>query len=167
MCSKSAPFANLAVDEFVQDILKNTSDSQEQVAIEPNGRWRAQGAEPERKRSRYSSNSARVDDDDDISIVSDTRLFNGTMLIPKVEGSSHGTSSYSLNPATPNGRSTATASREPSSVPRSGGTKRTAEVIDLTLSSDEDDEPIARPPKRQNHGQGLNDGNARFQPYGY
>lgn len=150
----------------MRDILENTSDSQEQVTIEPDGEWRAQAAEPERKRSRYSSNSARLDDDDDLSIVSDSRTFNSATVVPKLENSSYATPSY-LNPGTPNGRSTATASREPSSVPKSGGTKRPAEVIDLTLSSDEDDEPIVRPPKRQNHGQGLNDVDIRFPPYGY
>lgn len=166
ICNKSAPFENLAVDEYVRDILENTSDSQEQVTIEPDGEWRAQAAEPERKRSRYSSNSARLDDDDDLSIVSDSCTFNSATVVPKLENSSYATPSY-LNPGTPNGRSTATASREPSSVPKSGGTKRPAEVIDLTLSSDEDDEPIVRPPKRQNHGQGLNDVDIRFPPYGY
>ena len=143
ICNKSVHFDLLAVDEYVRDILENTSESQDQVTIEPNGEWRKEATEREPKRPRYSTQSAKIEDDDDISIVSDPRAF----IVPKIENPYTTPSQSLFNPATPN--STATGSREPSSVPRSGGSKRPAEVIDLTLSSDED-EPPARPPKRQN-----------------
>ncbi|RYP90989.1 hypothetical protein DL770_002905 [Monosporascus sp. CRB-9-2] len=168
VCNKSAPFENLAVDEYVRDILENTSESQEQVTIEPDGHWRTQAGEPEPRRSRYSSNNAKAEDDDDISILSDSRAFNGTTSRQTLEESSPPTPNHSMfNLTTPSGAST-TASREPSSVPRSGGGKRPAEVIDLTLSSDEDDEPIARAPKRQNYGQEFDGGDSLFpSPFGY
>ena len=156
ICSKSAPFEHLAVDEYVRDILENTLESQDQVTIEPDGEWRKEAVEPEAKRPRYSTNSAKIEDDDDISILSDSRAFNSSGAVPKLENP-YATPSRSLfHPATPNSN-TATGSREPSSVPRSSGagSKRPAEVIDLTLSSDED-EPPARPAKRQNAGQGYN-----------
>lgn len=168
VCNKSAPFENLAVDEYVRDILENTSESQEQVTIEPDGQWRTQAGEPEPRRSRYSSNNARAEDDDDISILSDSRAFNGITSRQTLEDSSPPTPNHSMfNIATPSGAST-TASREPSSVPRSAGGKRPAEVIDLTLSSDEDDEPIVRAPKRQNYGQGFDGGDSLFHsPFGF
>ena len=162
ICNKSAPFDHLAVDEYVRDILQNTSESQDQVTIEPNGEWRKEATEREPKRPRYSTQSAKIEDDDDISIVSDPRTFKIDNIVPKVENP-YATPSQSLfNPATPN--STATGSREPSSVPRSSSSKRPAEVIDLTLSSDED-EPPARPPKRQNTA-GLGD-TIRFPDFPY
>ncbi|RYP07267.1 hypothetical protein DL765_009219 [Monosporascus sp. GIB2] len=168
VCNKPAPFENLAVDEYVRDILENTSESQEQVTIEPDGQWRTQAGESEPRRSRYSGNNAKAEADDDISILSDSRAFNGTTNRQFLEESSPPTPSHSMfNIATPSGAST-TASREPSSVPRSGNGKRPAEVIDLTLSSDEDDEPIVRAPKRQNYGQGFDDGDSLFpSPFGY
>ncbi|RYP62632.1 hypothetical protein DL769_007238 [Monosporascus sp. CRB-8-3] len=168
VCNKSAPFENLAVDEYVRDILENTSESQEQVTIEPDGQWRTEAGESEPRRPRYSSNNAKAEDDDDISILSDSRAFNGTTSRQILDESSPPTPNHSMfNIATPSGASTA-ASREPSSVPRSGGGKRPAEVIDLTLSSDEDDEPIVRAPKRQNYGQGFDGGDSLFpSPFGY
>ncbi len=136
------------------------------MTIEPDGQWRNQAAEPEHKRARYSSNSAKVEDDDDISILSDSRGLDGASMIPKFENNSFATPSH-FNPATPNSRSAATTSREPSSVARSGGVKRPAEVIDLTLSSDEEDEPVSRPPKRQNYGSGLSNSGLGYSQYQY
>ena len=156
ICSKPAPFELLAVDEYVRDILENTSESQDQVTIEPDGEWRKEAAESEAKRPRYSTSSAKIEDDDDISILSDSRAFNSGGAVPNIENPYATPSQTLFHPATPNSN-TATGSREPSSVPRSGGggAKRPTEIIDLTLSSDED-EPPARPPKRQNVGQGMN-----------
>ncbi|KAI0013693.1 PINIT domain-containing protein [Xylariaceae sp. FL0662B] len=155
VCNKSAPFESLATDEYVGDILARTSDSLEQVTIEPDGQWRIQGAEPEPNKSRQSGASARIDDDD-LAIVSDSRgLGNGVTASPMSGTNTFSTPSrpFLSSGSTPDGRS-----REASNAPRSGSNKRPAEVIDLTLSSDEDDEPIVRAPKRQYHGpsHGLN-----------
>ncbi|KAI1085728.1 PINIT domain-containing protein [Whalleya microplaca] len=148
VCNKPAPFENLAADEYVGNILENTSDSVEQVTIEPDGQWRIQAAESSPKRPRHSEVSAKIEDDD-LAIVSDSRSFgNGVAGGPRISTNPYSTPNRSLfSSGTPDGQS-----REPSNAPRSGSNKRPAEVIDLTLSSDEDDEPIVRAPKRQYQG---------------
>ncbi|KAI1331282.1 hypothetical protein F5Y16DRAFT_298428 [Xylariaceae sp. FL0255] len=156
ICNNPAPFDSLAIDDYVRDILENTSESLDQVTIEPNGQWKSQSDAQPRK-SRISQMSASVDVDDDVSLVSDSHQYaNGAV---SGAGGFAGTSnaystpsrSFLGNDTTPGGSS----SREPSGAPRSGANKRPApEVIDLTFSSDEDDEPIARAPKRQNVGSG-------------
>ncbi|KAI2469202.1 PINIT domain-containing protein [Annulohypoxylon bovei var. microspora] len=152
ICYKAAPFETLAIDEYVDEVLKNTSRSQQQVTIEPDGQWRTKTEEPEPSRSRPTI-SSRIEDDDDLSILSDSHGFtNGAAL-----GTMNGRNTMStpnrslLSSGTPSG-----GPRETPTTQRSGSNKRPAEVIDLTLSSDEDDEPIVRAPKRQNQGPTLN-----------
>ncbi|KAF3063972.1 E3 SUMO-protein ligase SIZ1 [Daldinia childiae] len=142
-------------NEYVQEVLENTPESCEQVTIEPDGQWRVKSEEPEPTRSRPPT-GAKIEDDDDISILSDTHAF-GNGIPGGPIGSMRNTMSTPsrsfLGGGTPNG-----GHRETPNTQRSGSSKRPAEVIDLTLSSDEDDEPIVRPPKRQNLGptNGLN-----------
>ncbi|KAI0425785.1 PINIT domain-containing protein [Xylaria sp. FL1042] len=143
VCNQPAPFENLAVDEYVRDILENTTDATEQVTIEPDGQWSSQLTETAPKKSRPSNGNASIDVEDDVSVVTDNP--------------SHSNGVYSSTPrpyATPirtfmSGGTPSSSSREPSGAPRSGGTKRpAAEVIDLTLDSDEDDAPLFRPIKK-------------------
>lgn len=139
LCNASAPFNSLAVDEYAREILEQTSESEEQVTIEPDGSWRPQNSDSGMRSNGYSNHSAKVEDDDDLLVMS-APSYNGFT-------DSFGTPIRQLTTdTTPTG-----GSREPVPVPRSGGAKRTAAVIDLTLSSD-DDEPVARPAKRQNLG---------------
>ncbi|OTB06915.1 hypothetical protein M426DRAFT_20659 [Hypoxylon sp. CI-4A] len=150
ICYKPAPFETLAIDEYVLEVLENTPESLQQVTIEPNGVWRTKTEDPEHMRSQNGADT-KSEDDDDLSILSDSHGFgNGTPGGPLGGRINMSTPNRSLLSATPNG-----AARETPNPPRSGGNKRTAEVIDLTLSSDEDDEPI-RPPKRQNLGPTMN-----------
>ncbi|GAP88522.2 putative zinc finger domain-containing MIZ-type [Rosellinia necatrix] len=154
ICNQPAPFENLAIDEYARDILDKTADSVDQVTIEPDGRWTTQLNEAAPKKSRVSSANTNIDIDDDISVVTDNATYS--------------TGGYGGTPqpfSTPNrtfgGRTP--SSREPSGAPRSGSKKRpAAEVIDLTLSSDEDDVPITRPLKKQNMGHGHNGSNDSF-----
>jgi E3 SUMO-protein ligase PIAS1 len=146
ICNQSAPFENLAIDEYVRKILE-TSDSVEQVTIEPDGRWTTQITEAAPKRARPSNANTSVDIDDDISVVTDNHSYNN--------GGYGGTPHPYSTPSRTfmGGMTPSSGSREPSSAPRSVSKKRpAAEVIDLTLSSDEDDAPIVRPPKKQNMG---------------
>ncbi|OAA59352.1 Zinc finger domain-containing protein, MIZ-type [Cordyceps fumosorosea ARSEF 2679] len=107
---------------YVQDILNNTPNSLEGVTIEPNGRWLLRDEEQEA--NNFPSEAFFDDDDDAIEI-----------------------SELSTIPARP--ADTLPAPSTPSRQ-NGGGTKRPAPVvIDLTLSSDEEDEPIQRPFKRQ------------------
>ncbi|KAI1752265.1 hypothetical protein F4782DRAFT_148053 [Xylaria castorea] len=145
ICNQSAPFENLAVDEYAKDILERTEDSVEQVTIEPNGQWATQPTETVPRKSRSSNANASIDVDDDVSIVTDNPSYSHRGY----GGTPH---TYGTPIRTFMGTPSA-SSREPSGAPRSGGRKRpAAEVIDLTLTSDEDDAPLTRPLKKQNFG---------------
>ncbi|KAI0481666.1 PINIT domain-containing protein [Xylaria cf. heliscus] len=147
ICNQSAPFENLAVDEYARDILERTEASVEQVTIEPNGQWATQSAEAVPRRSRTSNVNASIDVDDDVSVVTDNPGY--------INGRYGGTPHAYGTPVRTFMGTPSTSSREPSGAPRSGGKKRPApEVIDLTLSSDEDDTPLTRPLKKQNIGPG-------------
>ncbi|KAM3508231.1 hypothetical protein MY10362_001291 [Beauveria mimosiformis] len=124
ICNKPAPYEQLAVDEYVQDILDNTPKSLEGVTIEPNGRWLSKAEEPE---SNNFPSEAYFDDDDDDAIELSVISNIPVRPVDKLP-----------TPSTPSRQT-------------GGGTKRPAPaVIDLTLSSDdEDDEPIQRPQKRR------------------
>ncbi|RDL35035.1 Uncharacterized protein BP5553_06966 [Venustampulla echinocandica] len=130
ICNNSAPFDSLAVDEYVRTILKNTSKSVDQVTIQPDGKWELHS----RKEPLSHSNGVASDDDDDLVEVTKTgdSVSMGTPLtyrpltgaLPQRSGSSRDSSSASAK-------------------------RPIAAVIDLTSSGDEDEEPVARTPKRQ------------------
>ncbi|ROV98995.1 hypothetical protein VSDG_03796 [Cytospora chrysosperma] len=133
VCSKPAPFDRLAVDEYVKDILDNTSRSVEKVDIEPNGQWKAHGEVEDDVKPEPQHEAYDLDDDDlvEVSLVGNRGTNTPNTLAP------------TPNTPTPG----AATSREGSSMPRSANNKRShAEVIDLTLS--DDDEPPQPPSKR-------------------
>ncbi len=135
---------------YVKDILSKTSKSLEVVTIEPNGRWSTKPSEQERSQSNQT---ASFDNDDAIEISELTVVGDKRLDTPK-----NSTPVHSLG--TP-------ASASSSIAPRGAGStssKRPApQVIDLTLSSDEDDEPVQRPTKRQNTStNGFRDSNSRL-----
>ncbi|EON65978.1 hypothetical protein W97_05220 [Coniosporium apollinis CBS 100218] len=140
ICNKTVSFEGLAVDQYVQEILQQTSRSTDQVTIEPDGKW-STGASINVSaitNGTYKTQAPDPDSDDDIVEVSDYRINN-----IKAEATNTPISLARTPPM---------SSREPSMVnsaaPRSGtGSKRTHDVVDLTLSDDEDDEPV-RPNKR-------------------
>lgn len=133
-------------DRYVRDILDNTPKSLETVTIEPNGRWTTKSADADHF---PSSNSTVFGADDEIEI-SDVAVVGG--------GRSYDTPKQSV---TALGTPVSAPRGGSSSTPRATGStsaKRPAtEVIDLTLSSDEDDEPVQRPTKRQNTANGYSD----------
>ncbi|KAF2637788.1 E3 SUMO-protein ligase PIAS1 [Massarina eburnea CBS 473.64] len=144
ICNKTISYDALVVDEYVQEILQKVSKDTDQVTIEPDGRW---FKEPAASASR--NNSYHDDDDDsgsDLVEVSDFR-------VSAIKSEAVSTPQLSRTPPMP--------SREPSSAPRTG-TKRTSEVIDLTLS--DDDEP-PRPAKKvaYNTPNSLPDPSRRYQ----
>jgi E3 SUMO-protein ligase PIAS1 len=145
ICNKSTPFDQLAVDEYVRDILVRTSSSTDQVTIEPNGRWGLSlpgGGNKNSNRKRKASSSSDFEE----VIISGTSTVGGRQM----SYTPHTSNSYAT-PRPPSREASSAAGA--GSVPRSASSKRpVAQVIDLTLSSDEDDEPIARPTKRQNQG---------------
>ena len=108
------------------------------MTIEPNGEWAVPGA----KKQTISNQGASFVDDDDIIVSQVT-----TMPVRSTATASIASVSTS-HLATP----TSAASRDTSAAPRSSNKRPAPEVIDLTLS--DDDEP-PRPVKRANYGTGF------------
>ncbi|KFA65455.1 hypothetical protein S40285_00467 [Stachybotrys chlorohalonatus IBT 40285] len=139
ICNKSAPFDQLAVDEYVKDILDNTSKSLETVTIEPNGNWLVKPSTDDKHGTSTTSTFQDEDDDLELSEISvvggyrnETPKNSTPYLSTPVSAGRDGSSSAPRGIATTSGKRPASA------------------VIDLTLSSDDDsDEPIQRPAKRQ------------------
>jgi E3 SUMO-protein ligase PIAS1 len=133
------PVASLIVARYVRDILQHTSSATEQVTIEPDGRWHTQGAQKEAKA-----------DTPDLSFLHDEDGVPASADVSIVGAWSTATPNRSTNSI---GTPLTAFSRESSSMPPRSATsskRPAAEVIDLTLS-DDDDEPIRPPPaKRQN-----------------
>ncbi|CAI6085370.1 hypothetical protein V2G26_020627 [Clonostachys chloroleuca] len=136
ICNKPAPYEHLAVDEYVRDILDNTSKSLETVTIEPNGRWTTKSTEPEQYQP---SGSAAFEDDDEVEI-SDITIIGGYETSKPA---------FSTNVSTPASAHVGGSSGTPRGAGSISNKRPAAEVIDLTLSSD-DEEPVQRAPKRQN-----------------
>jgi len=126
ICNKIISFEALAVDEYVQEILDKVSKGTDQVTVEPDGKWSSDKGVAAASRNDYDND----DSDDDLIEVPKYRLpYVKAETVPTPQ-------SLARTPPVP--------SREASSAPRTGS-KRTSEVIDLTLSDDED---TARPRKK-------------------
>ncbi len=185
ICSKPASFDSLAVDEYVKDILENTPRDLEQVSIDPDGTWHSEKAGANSYGGGSSGGSGALSTpqrsqpaglfDDDLEIVSSPVPFasggSRRQTAANVNGSANGTANG--NAALNSFRDSSQpflgsggiggiggigggSSRDTTATPSgTNGNKRPREVIDLTLSSDdEDDEPVRRPFKRQNIGYG-------------
>ena len=143
ICSKHVGFEALAVDEYVREILDRTPSSVDQVTIEPDGQWSfsnisKNGSASKRKRDEDSEDDDYDDDNesDDLVEISDPRvqsIKNESPITP-----------FSLARTPPTLSFDMSASHSSSAVRT--GQKRRSEVIDLTLS---DDEEPPRPAKRQ------------------
>jgi E3 SUMO-protein ligase PIAS1 len=149
----------------MKDILANTSESVDQITIEPDGRWlppggSESGQSPDQSRSQDPIQD--VLDDDDFFEISSVGLAGGRtgshqalgLGTPKTFGVS-ATASYVGTPSfgTPS-LATPKTTASPRPAPGSSNKRPAAEVIDLTLS-DDDDEPSQPPPKRPNWGTNL------------
>ncbi|KAM5462912.1 E3 SUMO-protein ligase pli1 [Microsporum audouinii] len=136
ICYKATSFEALQVDQYVDNILRATPQSVEQVTIEQNGEWSNPNDAPETAPGSNGLANGNGDDDDD-----DLVEINSSS-IPAVKREAD--SQASLHHVTP------TPSREASSVasvPRPSTGKRTiGQVIDLTASDDDEEPP--RPAKR-------------------
>ncbi|KAK1640328.1 MIZ/SP-RING zinc finger protein [Colletotrichum phormii] len=158
ICNKPAPYAQLAVDEYVRDILANTSKSLDQVTIEPDGQWRVNPGQDENRPTNGGSGLVDDDDDDDDDW--------GIVEVNPVRSRNFETPNRSVaSTATP---TTTVMSRESSTMPRGVATTSAKRLhsdrvtIDLTLS--DDDEPAAPPPKRQ---QLQGPGSSNYNSNGY
>ncbi|KAK4455970.1 E3 SUMO-protein ligase pli1 [Podospora aff. communis PSN243] len=139
ICNKPAPFDQLAIDEYVREIVKETPDSVDQVTIDPYGKWSVPGAARANKQAK--SSAASFVDDDEVVISSVGNGGAANLGTPNRPGAVPAPTSLIGTPTTIN-------SRDSSVVGRSGS-KRPAEVIDLTLSDEDNDHRLA---KRANYG---------------
>ncbi|KAK0668662.1 putative E3 SUMO-protein ligase [Cercophora samala] len=131
ICNKVTPFEQLATDEYARDILARTSESTEQVTIEPNGEWALPGAKKDTGGTR-SQEASYVDDDDLVVYENPSK--------PSYSSAQHPSSAAYL------GTPQSGASRDTSAAPRSSSKRAAPEVIDLISSDDEDDvQPAKRP----------------------
>ncbi|KIW10298.1 hypothetical protein PV08_11260 [Exophiala spinifera] len=132
ICSKSAAWENLVLDQYVNDILNSTPLDTEAVTVQPDGRWsiHTEGDNTNQRKSNPTPSDDDDDDDEDLVELGDKRDAR-----PKVET----LTPYSV-------RTPPLSSREDSSAPSaSRSNKRPREdVIDLTLSDDEAPAPKAR-----------------------
>lgn len=162
VCSKPAPYDSLVYDLFVQDILENAKSDVDQVTIEPDGQWH-HVREEEEPVTRANENPFALqangyhhdednnddddDDDDDLVEITDleasksvasirTRPSNFAIRTPPINNRE---ASFPLPQASSSSFAQSTHN------PQSQSRKRPREenVIDLTLS-DDDDEPPAK-----------------------
>lgn len=124
---------------YAREILSETPESVEQVTIETDGKWTVPGAKtvetPKKQETSY------VDDDDLIISSEVSKLESRNTETPSL-GSAPVSTPYLGTPSSAVSADTSLAARSSSKRPA-------PEVIDLTLS--DDDEP-PRPVKRANHG---------------
>ncbi|KAL1960006.1 hypothetical protein VTO42DRAFT_674 [Malbranchea cinnamomea] len=126
VCNKGTSFEALQIDQYVDNILKSTPSSLEQVTIEPNGDWAKPGD---------GGSSPTPKDDSDLVEITDGKPVVKQEATPV---------RFHMEPS-----STPNTTREQSTMPSvnrpSSTNKRPAsEVIDLTLS-DEDEAPRPSP----------------------
>ncbi|KAI4612199.1 hypothetical protein J4E83_007750 [Alternaria metachromatica] len=132
ICSKTISYEGLAVDQYVEEIL-NKAQNTDQVTIQPSGQW---STEKDEKPKQNGHNGHHDDSDDDLIEIPDYR-------IQAIKTEAAPTPTSLSTPPLP--------SRETSTAPRSGQ-KRKSEVVDLTLS--DDDEPV-RPTKKSSTATNL------------
>ncbi|QIW98430.1 hypothetical protein AMS68_003948 [Peltaster fructicola] len=152
LCNKTVSFESLSVDKYFDEILQNTPRSTEQVTIEPNGEWRVITDE-EKAPGSAAKNAPRASYDDDFDDDDDLVELDGDKQAVKKESTQAALNAFSTPPL---------SSREPSvaqSHPQAGN-KRSAAIIDLTLSDDDDDDEPIRPSKRTRP-----DDSSRSHPY--
>lgn len=124
----------------MQNILSTTSPSVEQVTIEPDGRW----SQHSKASSPNNINTSFGSDDEELIEIKDSRVSALKMA---------STSVPSVGSARTPPMSSREASASAASTYASNSNKRPAsQIIDLTLSDDDDDLPVSRPPKRQYTG---------------
>jgi E3 SUMO-protein ligase PIAS1 len=130
LCNRSAPYSNLTIDLYVDSILKSTSASIEQVTIETDGSWHQQ-KQAETPRRSYKNPTP---EEDDLIEIRDDRI-----------SSLKAGARSSMPRGTP-----PMSSREPSSVPSASrsGKRPISEVIDLTISDEEEEQPPQKMIKR-------------------
>jgi E3 SUMO-protein ligase PIAS1 len=128
ICNKTISYEALAVDQYVEEILDKVRNA-DQVTIQPNGDWSTEKEPSPPRRNGYGEHDDS-DDEDELVELTDYRD-----RVSAIKSEAAPTPVSLSTPPLP--------SRETSTAPRSN--KRPSEVVDLTLS--DDDEPV-RPAKK-------------------
>ncbi|KAJ5902489.1 hypothetical protein N7495_003017 [Penicillium taxi] len=137
VCSKDTSFQSLQVDQYVDEILKSTSVDVDQVVVEPNGDW----SNPNENNTVDLGGETSDEFEDDLVEISEPGADNITAT--KKEPQDYA-SSVLLQQTPVQSREVST----PSSVAHTSSKKRSAAVIDLT-GSDDDDEASPMPPVKR------------------
>lgn len=141
VCNKIVSFEALEIDQYVDEILKSTPKTVEQVNIEPNGDWSriAQG-------DQTSGTSGPTDSEDDEDLI-EIQDLSRVATIKGEAGQFQPLVSGTPLAYSPRNQSTS------STMPRSSShAKRPIDqVIDLTFSSDDDDDPVSKRPATKNN----------------
>jgi E3 SUMO-protein ligase PIAS1 len=120
---------------YVRDILARTPEFTDQITIMPNAEWRVGSVQQDKG---GASGAATLDGDDDLEI-SEVNYISGRQVHTPIRSVQ--------STATP---TTTGVSREGSSLPRGAGSvshkRPAAEVVDLTLSSDDEGPPPLKKP---------------------
>lgn len=133
ICNKTVSFEALAVDEYVQDILRNVPQDTVQVKVKPDGQWMNE-KEPSVAKRQSNGNGhgyGYEDEDDSEEELAEIPDYRVAAIKNEAVPTPQSLSSIRTPPA---------PSREASSAPRTGS-KRGSEVIDLTLSDDDEPRP--------------------------
>ncbi|KXL50830.1 MAG: hypothetical protein FE78DRAFT_176641, partial [Acidomyces sp. 'richmondensis'] len=153
MCTKTISFQSLCVDKYFEDILRNTPRSVEQVDVEPSGEWRVIQEDEDRSSGRDGRKPrASYDDDFDDELIEVSDPGN-----KPVNGAKHqNPTSVMLTPMTAF-NTPPLSSREPSVAqsvtpghhrPSAGDKRQSGVMIDLTISSSDEEDDRPRPAKR-------------------
>jgi len=154
ICNKPAQWENLVFDQFVQEILRNTAQDTEQVTIEPDGRWHLIKTEDEKPQTDTNNPFSHRrddsdDDDDDLVEITDLDAPKAVTTIrtrPSVDSfrtpSLNGRDSFP--PPTLSSTSMAQSIHQPPAPDPKSRKRPRDDVIDLTLSDDDDEPPVSR-----------------------
>ncbi|KHJ31093.1 putative miz zinc finger protein [Erysiphe necator] len=138
ICNSPAPYESLAIDEYVQNILKGTPRHVEQVTIEPDGKWELN----DKREAPLRLKGTKNDSGNEVVEIIETDCTNKIPQLNYSEGLSRRPQSFS------NGPSRKAEHNQPSEI--SPMKRPITVVIDLTSSGDEDeDSNLINPPKRQ------------------
>ncbi|KAJ6120234.1 transcriptional regulator family: Zinc finger MIZ-type [Penicillium sp. IBT 18751x] len=136
VCSKSTSFESLQIDQYVDDILRETLPDVEQVVIEPDGAW----SNPNDADGGKLGGVTPATDDDDLIEITEP----GISPVKQEPMSSN----VMLERTPAQSQSQSREASTPSSAVRMSKKRPAAQVIDLTASDEEEDESPAPMPKR-------------------
>ncbi|PGG98551.1 E3 SUMO-protein ligase PIAS1 [Blastomyces parvus] len=136
VCNKATNFEALQIDQYVDNILKSTPSSLDQVTVDPDGAWHI-SRDDDKPTPGGNPSPSTGDRDDDLIEIQDSRVVS-LKQEPSPAMTLH---------STPPTQARESVSTQSTSRPTPNNKRPASQVIDLTISDDEDEEP-PRPAKR-------------------